>query len=64
MPKVNNITISLTNSKLGGKIPSVNLPPSRPVDLALHAPGSAMLAKAIGAMAMWKPAGKTIIRSI
>ena len=27
MPKVNNITISLTNSKLGGKIPSVNLPP-------------------------------------
>lgn len=27
MPKVNNITISLTNSKLGGMIPSINLPP-------------------------------------
>ena len=27
MPKVNNITISLTNSKLGSLIPSINLPP-------------------------------------
>lgn len=27
MPKINNITISLTNSKLGGQIPSINLPP-------------------------------------